>query len=150
MFVAAGPESMPPFTNAGIYRPAPEGISTVMDLIDPSLPGWGPGDRIAGFGFWFSGNLITFGAVGFMSPGTLFLIQGSRILPLIAAGDTLDGMTVVSLPIFFPHCTNDRVVLVPKFLEETVERPKLCLASLPLFQDGFESGETTAWSNTVP
>ena len=46
----------------------------------------------------------------------------------------------------FAPCSGDRIVFVADFPDGQA----LYLVTLPLFEDGFESGDTTAWSSTVP
>ena len=147
VFVAAGPEETAPFTHAGLYRPAlEEGIERILDLLDPPLPGWDPGDPVVDFGFWFcGGDLTTFGAVGTTSPGAIFLLRDDGISRLTTVGNTLDGMTIDQLS-RFAFCSRDRIVFVAGFQDGSA----IYLVTLPMFQDGFESGDTTAWSQTVP
>ena len=133
----------------GVFVESSGSLELLRNLDDPP-PGWQPGELLdldldpPAFA-WLSPGGVTFYAAGEQGSKGIYVTDGVTISPIIAVGDPLDGQTVTDLFGLF-HATGDRVSFAADLSDGRVA---VFTADTPLFADGFESGDTTVWSNAV-
>lgn len=144
VFVASGD-----LGTVGIFHESAGTLEMARDLDDP-LPDWQPGELLD-----LDADLpalarltsaaITFYAIGDMGSQGIYRLDGGDLQTVVTLGDTLDGATVTAIFAGL-HAQGDRVGFG---VELSGGSAALFVADLPFFTDGFESGDTTAWSTTV-
>ncbi len=134
----------------GIFRESGGSLEMFHDLAEPP-PGWLPGEVLAldaedPFFFWASEQVVSFYALGDMGSKGIYRTDSSDVTAVIATGDPLDGTAVTDLlPIV--HADGDRSAFAAELDDG---RRAIFVADFELFGDGFETGDASAWSATVP
>ena len=132
----------------GVYLHRNGGLERVADTTTIVSDGFGIFFRLAFFSnrVAFSGDHVVFMASRAAGPNALYVTVDGAVRRIAKVGEVLDGDIIKRMDLSPAGADADRVVFHVAFESE---RQGLYEVRLPFFRDGFESGDTAAWTETV-
>ena len=127
----------------GVY--SDQGGLHVLADTSTTVPGGGTFSAFANV-FAFSDGNVAFNGFGPGVYGAFAVIDG-ELLEIIRRGDPFDGRTVDQMLTYRGGMDRNAIAVDILFTDDT---SGIYLAELPMFRDGFETGDVSAWTTCDP